>query len=156
MVRDYVCIGILLVVFLITMNCAPGNKRWDSKINPEGRANFWAGTWHGLIIIVTFVISLFTSDVGIYEVNNVGWGYNLGFLIGLFFLFGPILKAGGRKKHPAKRDWDAIGEKIEERVRKGIRSWVDEADRKEAKKKEWEEIATRIEEKIKEALKDWK
>ena len=53
-----------------------------------------------------------------------------------------------------KKDWDRFGDRIEERVRKGIKSWLDEAD-KDKKDKEWEEIAIRIEEKIKEALKEW-
>jgi hypothetical protein len=55
-----------------------------------------------------------------------------------------------------KHDWDKIGDTIEERIRKGIKAWLDEADRKETRDKEWEEIATRIEQKIKDALKDWK
>jgi hypothetical protein len=149
-------LGVLLVIFCLSLGCAPGNDRWDPGITPDGRANFWAGIWHGLIIIVTFVISLFTNEVGIYEINNVGWGYNLGFLVGLSLLYGPILKAGGRKKHMTKHDWDKIGDTIEERIRKGIKAWLDEADRKETRDKEWEEIATRIEQKIKDALKDWK
>ncbi|MBN2621303.1 hypothetical protein JXB22_09475 [candidate division WOR-3 bacterium] len=149
-------LGVLLVMLCVSLSCAPGNDRWDPGITPDNRANFWAGIWHGLIIIVTFVISLFTNDIGIYEVNNVGWGYNLGFLIGLSFLFGPILKAGGHKKHMTKRDWDRIGDTIEERVRKGIKSGLDEAGQKETKDKKWEEIAARIEQKIRDALKDWK
>jgi low affinity Fe/Cu permease len=152
----YILIGMVLLFIGTAMSCAPGNDRWNSEIGPGARANFWAGVWHGLIIIVTFVVGLFASDVGVYEVRNVGWGYDLGFLIGLSLLFGPILKAGGHKKHITKRDWDRIGEKIEERVRKGIKAWLDEANHKEAKEREWEEIASRIEEKIKDALKDWK
>jgi hypothetical protein len=45
-------------------------------------AGFWIGLWHGIILPITFVVSLFRPEVGIYEPNNnAGW-YNFGFLIG--------------------------------------------------------------------------
>lgn len=78
----------LLVSFLITVNCAPGNERWNQTKNPGHKAGFWAGLWHGLILIITFIISLFTKEVGIYEINNNGWPYNLGFILGLCFTIG--------------------------------------------------------------------
>jgi hypothetical protein len=76
---------IILLATLILLNCAPGNYRWNQEINPGHKAGFWAGIWHGLIIIITFIISLFNKKVGIYEINNEGWHYNLGFIIGLCF-----------------------------------------------------------------------
>jgi hypothetical protein len=51
-------------------------------------AGFWLGLWHGLIAPVAFVISLFVTDVGIYEVHNSGSLYDLGFVLGLGFLVG--------------------------------------------------------------------
>lgn len=155
-IRTLLCLICITAMFAMFVNCAPGNDRWDPDITPGSRANFWAGIWHGLIIIIAFIVSLFTSNVGVYEVNNVGWAYNLGFIIGLSFLFGPILKCGGRKRHMSKHDLNKIGDKIEERVRKGIKSWLEEKGKKEEKDKEWEEIAAHIERKIKEALQDWK
>ena len=41
---------------------------------------------------------------------------------------------------------------MEEKVRKGIKEWLDESEKKED---EWEEIAQKIEEKIKRKLRDW-
>ena len=46
-------------------------------------AGFLAGFWHGVILPITFIISLFNPGVRIYEVNNKGILYDLGFLIGL-------------------------------------------------------------------------
>jgi len=77
----------MLCIALVALSCAPGNERWNQDLNPGHRAGFWAGLWHGLVIVITFVVSLFTRDVNIYEVNNVGWPYNLGFIIGLCFSF---------------------------------------------------------------------
>ena len=156
MYRQFILVGLLIFIVGFCVSCAPGNDRWDPDINPGSRANLWAGLWHGLIIVITFVVSLFTNTVGIYEGNNVGWAYNLGYIIGVSIVFGGILRSQRRKKHHmSKRDWDKIGNKIEEKVRTGIKKWLDEADQKEAKEKEWEEIANRIEQKIKDALKDW-
>ena len=74
----------------------PPEKTADS----EGKiAGFWLGIWHGLISPVTFIISIFSSGVRLYEVHNNGGWYNFGFVIGAgLFLSGGIL---GRKK---KRD----------------------------------------------------
>lgn len=156
--KRYLVLGLILVVALICLNCAPGSHRWDQEISPGHMAGFWVGIWHGLIIIVTFIISLFTNQVGIYEASNTGWPYNLGFLIGLFLSVGGGLRLKKRtwkKRWPRKeREWDEIGEKVEEKVRKGINAWLDETEKGE-KEKEWEEIGKRIEEKIKEALKKW-
>ena len=59
-----------------------------------------------------------------------------------------------RKKKQRKYEWKEIGDKVEEKVREGVKAWLDETAQAE-KKKEWEEIASRIEEKIKKALKEW-
>lgn len=45
-------------------------------------AGFWVGLWHGIIMLITFIVSLFNSDVGIYETNNNGGWYNFGFVLG--------------------------------------------------------------------------
>jgi hypothetical protein len=56
---------------------------------PEAKpAGFWAGFWHGNIAAITFVVSLFNKDVGIYETHNNGGWYNFGFLLGVSSLFG--------------------------------------------------------------------
>ncbi len=57
----------------------------DSRFKqPEAKpAGFWAGFWHGNIAAITFVVSLFNKNVSIYETNNNGGWYNLGFLLGV-------------------------------------------------------------------------
>ena len=45
-------------------------------------AGFWAGLWHGLIVPITFLVCIFNPNVRIYETNNRGRLYDLGFLIG--------------------------------------------------------------------------
>jgi hypothetical protein len=54
----------------------------------EDSPGFLMGLWHGIIIFFTFVISLFTDDVSVYEVANDGNWYDFGFVLGAGILFG--------------------------------------------------------------------
>jgi len=56
----------------------------DSKFKlPDAEpAGFWAGLWHGSILPIAFIASLFKPGVGIYETNNTGGWYNFGFILG--------------------------------------------------------------------------
>jgi len=62
----------------------------NSKYNQPGAApaGFLGGLWHGLISPFTFIISLFTPNVRIYETNNKGVIYDFGFIIGVSASFG--------------------------------------------------------------------
>ena len=57
----------------------------DTGQDPAG---FWLGLWQGLISPITFLISLFTSEVNIYEVQNNGNWYDFGFILGVAMAFG--------------------------------------------------------------------
>jgi hypothetical protein len=83
---------VLLLVFLLA-SCAPGPNSAEKTPNAQGKiAGFWLGLWQGLIAPITFIISLFSKNVRIYEVHNNGIWYNLGFVIGAgLFLHGGIL-----------------------------------------------------------------
>jgi len=50
-------------------------------------AVFLTGLWHGLILPITFLISLFNPDIRIYETNNNGVDYDFGFLLGILSTF---------------------------------------------------------------------
>ena len=140
----------LLILIIVTSSCAPGNTRFDAK--PAG---FWAGLWHGLICVITFIISLFSKSVEMYEISNNGGWYNFGFLLGAAIALGG---SGGSsckriwKKSAREKEWAEIAEKVEEKVRKGIKNWAEEED---TKQDDWEEIGKKIEEKIKRELRKW-
>lgn len=75
---------ILATLLLIVVGCAPhSNLVAQSDVG----AGFWMGTWHGFIAPFTLIGSIFT-DVGVYEIQNVGFWYNAGFLTGLGLIFG--------------------------------------------------------------------
>ena len=149
----FALIFVMLAVLMFS-SCAPGDIRWNQDAAPGNEAGFWAGIWHGLIIIITFIISLFTDKVRIYELNNTGWPYNLGFIIGLMISLGGAFRGSKRRKkrRARKQEWSEIAIKIEEKVHAGIKSWMDEHRKEE---KDWDEIADKIEQKIKRVLRDW-
>ena len=51
-------------------------------------ASFWLGLWQGLIVILSFVTSLFDQNITLYQVGNTGFWYNLGYLFGLSISLG--------------------------------------------------------------------
>jgi hypothetical protein len=57
----------------------PNSKYQQSRAAPAG---FLGGLWHGVILPITFIVSLFNSNVRIYEKNNSGRWYDFGFIIG--------------------------------------------------------------------------
>lgn len=75
----------LLVVAGLLVGCAAGANPQVVGV-PDG-AGFWAGLWHGLIMPITFVVSLFTDTVGVYEVRNSGGWYDFGFVMGVVVAF---------------------------------------------------------------------
>jgi hypothetical protein len=63
-------------------------------VNPAG---FWLGLWHGMILPITFFVSLFTDDVSVYEACNTGGWYDFGFSLGLSGTFGGGSSSAARK-----------------------------------------------------------
>lgn len=70
--------------------CAQANQAVGT-MGADGVAGFWAGLWHGLILPISFIVSLFNNEVGVYEIHNNGNLYNLGFVLGVWIVFGSIL-----------------------------------------------------------------
>lgn len=61
---------------------AVGGPNSKYKLPNAVPAGFWAGLWHGIILPLTFLISLFKPGVRIYETNNNGRLYDFGFMLG--------------------------------------------------------------------------
>jgi hypothetical protein len=84
--RTCVAVFALVGILLLLSSCAAGpNTAAETGEDPAG---FWLGLWHGIIVLVTFVISLFNDNVNMYEVNNNGNWYDFGFLLGLMASLG--------------------------------------------------------------------
>ena len=94
-------LGVLLVVVMVAAlaACAPGPNGFENtKIEKGYVPGFWYGLWNGIIAPVTFVISLFTNTVKMYEVHNNGGWYNLGFLLGISSVFGGGAGSAARRR----------------------------------------------------------
>jgi hypothetical protein len=91
-----------LIVFgmsLVLAACAAGGNTARSVPNTHGHiAGFWLGLWQGAIAPITFLISLFSNHVNVYEVHNNGNWYNFGFVLGAGILFGGGAFGSRRKK----------------------------------------------------------
>jgi hypothetical protein len=91
-----IALGAILVLTLAA--CAAGENPSVGTAGPDGvTAGFLLGLWHGIIAPFTFLISLFTPSVNIYEVHNNGNWYDFGFVLGAGILFGGSIFGGRRR-----------------------------------------------------------
>lgn len=85
----------LVVGTLFLAGCAaPGLP----AVTLPGTPGFWQGLWHGMIFPITFFVSLFNHDVGVYAAVNEGGWYNFGFFLGIAMSMGGGAGAAGRRK----------------------------------------------------------
>jgi hypothetical protein len=81
--------GFLVLALVAVAGCTAGpNELENSPDEEEKVAGFWQGLWHGIIAPITFVVSLFSDSVGMYEAHNNGGWYNFGFLLGMSIILG--------------------------------------------------------------------
>ena len=85
----------LAALLLLTSCAADGNAVAGGAGTQPG---FLYGLWHGFITPVTFLISLFTDEVGIYEVRNNGAWYDFGYVLGLSIIFSGGAGASTRRR----------------------------------------------------------
>ena len=97
--KTTVSLLLLMVLALFLASCAAGPNILEKTPDRDGKAaGFWKGIWHGMIAPITFIISIFSDHVRLYEVHNNGGWYNFGFVLGAgLFLSGGIL--GKKKAH---------------------------------------------------------
>jgi hypothetical protein len=79
-------VALLAVALLVFSGCADSV---DFTLASEyEEVGFWSGLWHGMIIVVSFVLSLLDDSVSIYAIYNNGGWYDLGFVLGLMMVLG--------------------------------------------------------------------
>lgn len=95
MKRIFLVILVLALAFLL-LACVPG----DGSASSSRPAGFFSGIWHGWIAPVTLLIGLFNRRIGIYEVANSGWWYDLGYYMAVISGFGglALIRSKKRKK----------------------------------------------------------
>lgn len=80
--------GILLAaLLLLTLSgCFPGG----GTNGPDDPAGFFKGIWHGWIAPISLIIGIFDDVIRVYEPNNTGWWYDLGFYVAVISGFGGL------------------------------------------------------------------
>ena len=69
---------LLLITCCLLGGCAASQNLLKDSPSPDGSvAGFWLGLWHGMILPISFVVSLFRDGVNVYEVHNNGGGTTL-------------------------------------------------------------------------------
>lgn len=90
---------LLVLSILVLSACAAGANPEVGLPAVDGDVSgFWMGLWHGLIAPITFVISLFTDTVNVYDVHNNGNWYDFGFVFGLSMAFGGSCRGAKRRR----------------------------------------------------------
>jgi hypothetical protein len=84
--RIMVLILMIAVFALVLTACAPG----DGTATTDKPAGFFWGIWHGWIAPISLIVGLFNTSIRVYEPNNTGWWYDLGFYIAIISGFGGI------------------------------------------------------------------
>jgi len=98
--RKILMFCIIMVVLLVFLSgCVPGDGT-NSEVRPAG---FLSGVWHGWIAPFSLIYSIFNENIGIYEVYNNGFWYDLGYYMAIISGFGGL--ALSRKK---KRSADGV------------------------------------------------
>lgn len=85
--RQFFIISLLTILSaLVLAGCFP------QQIAAAGSepAGFFKGIWHGWIAPISLIVGFFDQGVRIYETNNTGWWYDLGYYMAVISGFGSI------------------------------------------------------------------
>lgn len=84
--KKLVVLLMFVLLAMILVGCMPG----DGSYTKEDPANVFSGIWHGWIAPVSLVRGFFNRSIRLYEVNNSGYLYDLGFYAAILGGFGGI------------------------------------------------------------------
>ncbi len=105
---------LLLIVCCLLCGCTASRNVLKDSPAPDGAvAGFWLGLWHGIILPISFVVSLFQDTVNVYEVHNNGGEF--------WFLARRLHVRAGREVPPESKQKKSKNEK--EPTMKIVRPW---------------------------------
>lgn len=99
--RTITTVALAAGLLLLLAACAAGANPTVGAAVPgaDAPAGFLLGVWHGVILPISWIVSLFTDTVNLYEVHNNGNWYDVGFMVGISMVFGgPFGASRARKK----------------------------------------------------------
>jgi hypothetical protein len=92
--------AMLVLLTVVLSGCVPGDGA-NTDTRPAG---FFWGVWHGWIAPFSLIYSLFNPDIGLYEVHNSGFWYNLGFYMAIVSGFGGLTLSRKRRRQRDRSD----------------------------------------------------
>ena len=90
--RTLLWAGLLVVLLFVLSGCAAGSETFSA----DDPAGFIAGFWHGLIAPIALIVRIFNRDVLIYEIDNIGIWYDVGFVLAIVSFGGGGAASRGR------------------------------------------------------------
>ncbi|MBK1813374.1 hypothetical protein JHL18_22385 [Clostridium sp. YIM B02505] len=86
MKKKLIIIIILISTAALLVSCIPG----DGTNSPSNQAGLFSGIWHGWIAPISLIGEFFNNKLKVYEVNNTGFWYDLGFYAAIISGFGGL------------------------------------------------------------------
>jgi len=74
-------IGLLLGALLLLTGCA--DQVTFEQAGSMDTVGFFHGLWHGWIVVIAWVFSLFSDSTAIYAIYNNGGWYDFGYVLGV-------------------------------------------------------------------------
>lgn len=87
-------IALFTLIIFVLSGCIPG----DGASTVDKPAGFFWGIWHGWIAPISLIIGIFNNEIRVYETNNSGWWYDLGFYIAIISGFGGLSLSRKKKE----------------------------------------------------------
>jgi hypothetical protein len=102
--RKILAFCLIMFLLLVTLSsCVPGDgSNFETK--PAG---FFSGVWHGWIALFSLIYSIFNKDIGIYEIHNNGFWYDLGYYMAIISGFGGLSLFRRKRKYSDSSSGDA-------------------------------------------------
>ncbi|MEM7274289.1 MAG: hypothetical protein AAF547_14495 [Actinomycetota bacterium] len=87
MTRSRLTVPLLVIgIAVLASACAPGSDTYASD-----QAGFFSGIWHGWIAPISLILHFLVDDaIRIYEANNTGIWYDVGFYMAIISGFGSL------------------------------------------------------------------
>ncbi|MFZ5376045.1 MAG: hypothetical protein ACOZAN_00040 [Patescibacteria group bacterium] len=80
---------LFLAVIAIALSSPTAASAWLQTYETlQGSYGFFSGIWHGILAPFAVIAQIFDNKIILYAANNSGFGYNLGFLIGISMIIG--------------------------------------------------------------------
>ena len=86
-----------MLALVVLAGCAHHNEAGALSNMFNNAAGFWKGVWNGLCAPISVIGSVMSKKIGMYEVGNAGFRYDLGFLLGVLVWGFGLSRAASRK-----------------------------------------------------------